>query len=167
MANIYQLSTEVQDLYDKLLESLDEDTGEVDREISTALDVKREEFETKAIDVAAVARILTNKKAEVKAEIDRLTAIYKKLDKNIERVENNLSSACLRLGCEKINGIKASISFRTSTRTVVDDLEAVPEEFKKCKVEYVADATKIKDAIKSGQEIPGVHLEERKNIQIK
>lgn len=167
MPNIYQLSTEVQNLYDELLNSIDEETGEIDNDIMTALDVKKEEFEAKAIDIATIVRILKTKKAEVKAEIDRLTAISKKFDKSIERVENVLSTSCLRLGYDKINGIKANISFRTSKRTIIDDIEALPDEFKKCKVEYAADATKIKAAIENGQEVAGAHIETYKNIQIK
>ena len=47
MPNIYALTTEVQDLYDKLLESVDEETGEVDETISRALSVKKKNLSKK------------------------------------------------------------------------------------------------------------------------
>ena len=50
--NIYNLTTEMQTLYDRLIESVDEETGEVDLRLANALAVKKEEFEEKIFIVA-------------------------------------------------------------------------------------------------------------------
>lgn len=167
MPNIYALTTEAQDLYDKLLKSVDEETGEVDETISLALSVKREEFEQKAISVASVYRALSARQTELEAEIARLTAINGRLDKTLDRLKNGLSCACQSLGITKLEGLHAKISFRKSEKTVVDDESEIPEEYKTVKVTKTVDKAAIKNAIKSGKEIPGAHIETNKTIQIK
>ncbi len=61
----------------------------------------------------------------------------------------------------------ADISFRASEQTVIDNADAVPEEYMTVKTTYTPNKTAIKEAIKAGKEVPGAHLEQKKNIQIK
>ena len=39
--NLYHISLETQNLYDRLLDSIDEETGEVDIDLVSALEVKK------------------------------------------------------------------------------------------------------------------------------
>ena len=167
MGSLYLITRDCQELYDKLIESLDSETGEIDGEIANALAVKQEEFENKALNVAGVVRMFENKSEEIDREIERLTAIKKKVDNTVGRLKTSLSTACQTLGFEKIEGIHAKISFRKSEKTVIDNLEEIPQEYKIEKVTYTADKTKIKEALKSGLNVSGAHLEENKSIQIK
>ena len=167
MANLYNLTNDMQELYKKLDDSIDEETGEIDDEIANALAVKQEEFESKAINVATVIRIFKAKSAEVAAEIERLQAIGEKYDKLIDRLSFNLAKSCIELGFEKIEGMHAAISFRKSEKVIIDDLEALPYEFKTLKTTVSADKKKLKEAIKNGELINGAHIEESKNLQIK
>ena len=43
----------------------------------------------------------------------------------------------------------------------------IPEEYKTVKVSKTVDKAAIKNAIKSGKEIPGAHIETNETIQIK
>lgn len=165
--NLYHISLETQNLYDQLLDSIDEETGEVDIDIASALEVKKEEFTAAAISYATVIRMLNARKAEAEAEIERLTAIKGKLGQIADRMKNTLSMTCQGLGFEKINGLTATISFRKSEQTIIDNAEMIPSEFVKEKVTYTPDKTAIKNAIKAGQDVPGVHVETVNNIQIK
>ena len=49
----------------------------------------------------------------------------------------------------------------------MQDVDALPEEFKKVKVDITADLVSLKKALKEDVKIDGVSLEEHQNIQIK
>lgn len=165
--NLYHISLETQNLYDRLLDSIDEETGEVDIDIVSALEVKKEEFASAAINYATVIRMLQRKTEEADAEIKRMAAIKDKLGRTVETMTKTLSAACQGLGFDKINGLTAAISFRKSEQTIIDNAELLPSEFVKEKVTYTPDKTAIKNAIKAGQDVPGAHVETVNNIQIK
>ena len=165
--NLYRIGAETQQLYEQVIGTLDEETGEVDLEAVNALEVKKEEFAAVAINYATVIRMLQRKTEEADAEIKRMAAIKDKLGRAVERMTNTLSAACQSLGFEKINGLTAAISFRKSEQTIIDNAELLPSEFVKEKVTYTPDKTAIKNAIKAGQDVPGAHVETVNNIQIK
>lgn len=165
--NLYHISLETQNLYDRLLDSIDEETGEVDIDLVSALEVKKEEFASAAINYATVIRMLQRKTEEADAEIKRMAAIKDKLGRTAETMTKTLSAACQGLGFDKINGLTAAISFRKSEQTIIDNAELLPSEFVKEKVTYAPDKTAIKNAIKAGQDVPGAHVETVNNIQIK
>ena len=70
-------------------------------------------------------------------------------------------------GMEKVDTPTMKLSLRRTQATVIDDLDALPKEYKTVKVETVADKTAIKKAIQSGGEIPGAHLEENASLQLR
>lgn len=164
---LYRIGAETQRLYEQVIGTLDEETGEVDLEAVNALEVKKEEFAAAAINYATVVRMLNSRKSEAEAEIKRLREISDKLGRVVDRMTNTLSAACQSLGFEKINGLTAAISFRKSEQTIIDNAELLPSEFVKEKVTYAPDLTAIKNAIKAGQDVPGAHIETVNNIQIK
>lgn len=83
MFDIYQLSAEVKDLERQLIDSIDEDTGEIDTAIMQALSGKREEFNDKAISVAKLTRKFERRKAEIDDEIKGLKLSRKRLKKSL------------------------------------------------------------------------------------
>lgn len=63
---------------------------------------------------------------------------------------------------------KVVISFRNSKRLIVDDEKSIPKEWVKTDVVTKIDKAGMKDAIvKGGASIPGVHVEEYQNIQVR
>lgn len=165
--NLYNLTTECKSLYDDIIASADDDTGEVDLSLVTALSVRQEEWNDKAIAVACVYRALDEDSARVGREIERLTAIKKRLERERDRVKEGLANACNALGVEKVQGMYANISFRSSEQTVIENEGAIPDEYMTVKTTYTPNKTAIKEAIKAGKDVPGAHVEKRKNIQIK
>lgn len=165
--NIYSITQDCLTLYNRLIETADEETGEVDEVITKALAVKREEFEEKAVNTAVVVRMLKAKSAEAAAEIERITAIKKQIDNATERLTNGLSNACLQLGFEKIESVKGKISFKNSDKTIIDSAEDIPKEYLTEKTTYTPDKTKIKAAILAGVDVKGAHVEHCRNIQLK
>ena len=165
--SLYSLTDECRNLYDALMASADEETGEVDISLVNALAERQEAWEDKAVAVACVYRSLDEDAARVGREIERLTAMKKRLERERDRVKEGLANACNALGVEKVKGMYADISFRASEQTVIDNADAVPEEYMTVKTTYTPNKTAIKEAIKAGKEVPGAHLEQKKNIQIK
>ena len=167
MSSLYTLTNEMEELSNALWDSLDEETGEVDDVIVNALMVKEEEFNEKAIAVATIQRRFDSRIDEISTEIKRLQAMKKKAENISDRLRQSLINGCERLGKERVDGISASISFRKSERTVIEDESVLPEEFFNVVMTKKPDLTKIKNAIKSGNEVLGARLETIKNIQIK
>lgn len=165
--SLYSLTDECRSLYDALMASADEETGEVDISLVNALAERQEAWEDKAVAVACVYRSLDEDAARVGREIERLTAMKKRLERERDRVKEGLSAAFTALGVEKVKGMYADISFRASEQTIIDNADAVPEEYMTVKTTYTPNKTAIREAIKAGKEVPGAHLEQRKNIQIK
>lgn len=165
--SLYSLTDECRSLYDALMASVDEETGEVDISLVNALAERQEAWEDKAVAVACVYRSLDEDAARVGREIERLTAMKKRLERERDRVKEGLSAAFTALGVEKVKGMYADISFRASEQTIIDNADAVPEEYMTVKTTYTPNKTAIREAIKAGKEVPGAHLEQRKNIQIK
>ena len=167
MASLYNLATEYQELYTALVSTADEETGEVDVDIAAALANVQGTFEEKAIATATVSRMLGNTVEEVSKEIDRLKRLKAHLEREDGRVREYLKRAMEMTGTEKVQGISASISFRKSEQTVIDNEGELPEEYITAKTTYTANKTAIKAAIKAGNDVPGAHIETVMNLQIK
>ncbi|MCM1437758.1 MAG: siphovirus Gp157 family protein [Roseburia sp.] len=165
---LYGLATEYIDLYNALIETADAETGEVDIDISKALEKVQGSFEEKAIATATVYRGLGTYSSQIDQEIKRLQALKKHVDGEQKRVEDYLTQACEMTGTESLKGIYASISFRQNRpKTIIDDIDLIPDEYVQIKVERSADKEKIKKAIQSGKEVQGAHLESERKISIK
>lgn len=167
MASLYNLATEYQELYTALVSTADEETGEVDVDIAAALANVQGTFEEKAIATATVSRMLGNTVEEVSKEIDRLKRLKAHLEREDGRVREYLKRAMEMTGTEKVQGISASISFRKSEQTVIDNEGELPEEYITEKTTYTPNKTAIKAAIKAGNDVPGAHIETVMNLQIK
>lgn len=167
MANLYGLATEFVDLYNALISTANEETGEIDIDISKALEKVQGTFEEKAVSTATVFRGLGKYSSDIAEEIKRLQALKKHVDKEQKRIEDYLTQACEMTRIEKIQGIHATISFRNTEQTVIDDEDLIPEEFIRAKITYEPDKLKIKEAIKQGKEVQGAHIESVRKIQIK
>lgn len=165
--SLYSLTDECRNLYDALMASADEETGEVDISLVNALAERQEAWEDKAVAVACVYRSLDEDAARVGREIERLTAMKKRLERERDRVKEGLSAAFTALGVEKVKGMYADISFRASEQTIIDNADAVPEEYITAKTTYTPNKTAIKAAIKAGNDVPGAHIETVMNLQIK
>lgn len=160
---IYEIINEVKQAEEELFNSIDED-GCVDPQIlerySQMCELRDEKFEQV---------VLCNKNDE--ALLNALKAEDKTLKERISVIENRIKwrkgFLTTILDGNKFETSKVKVSFRKSDSVVVDDIEALPEIYKKVKIETSADKAAIKPLLKNGQTIGGVHLETSLNIQIK
>ena len=168
MSNLYMIAREYRELESALYASVDEETGEVSVDIAEAVGKIQRDFNQKAIAIATVWRGFGNYVSEIKAEIDRLTALKKRVEREQTRLTDYLTQACEMTGTTEVRGVSANISFRNSPpRTVIDDESAIPEQYIAVKTERKPNLTAIKEAIKAGKEVPGAHLEAERKICIK
>lgn len=146
-------------------EAIDLETGEI-----MALEALQMEREKKLENVACYVKNLTAEADAIKAEKDALDKREKAARKKAESLKAWLT---LKLGGQKLNTARAQITFRKSEQVNVlsPDLFTVwAEENRKDLLTYRApDINKVavKAAIKSGMELPGVEIIEKKNISIK
>ena len=169
-ASLYNLAQEYLELEAELFAFADEETGELSVDIAKAVEKIQGDFNQKAISVATVWRDFGNYIAQIKAEKERLTALEKRVETQQKRIEDYLTQACEMTGTVEIRGVYANITFRNNPPKVVfDDESLIPEEYitETVKIEKSISKTKIKEAIQSGIEVAGAHLEQERKICIK
>ena len=150
-----------------ILTQLEELGGEITPELEQALAINEENFAAKSEDYGHAILNLKGMAAAAKAEKERLAALQKFYENTCNRLDNALKTAMVATGHDKVETPTMRLSLRHTTATEVDDLDAVPAEYKTTKVEVVADKTAIKKAIQQGEDVPGAHLVENVSLQIK
>ena len=150
-----------------ILAQLEELGGEITPELEQALAINEEQFVAKAEDYGHAILNLKGMTAAAKAEKERLAALQKFYENAQKRLTDALSNAMQVFGHDKVENATMRLSLRHTTATEVDDLDALPAEYKTTKVEVVADKTAIKKAIQQGEAVPGAHLVENVSLQIK
>jgi hypothetical protein len=160
---LYGITSELNDI----LTQLEELGGEITPELEQALAINEENFAAKSEDYGHAILNLKGMAAAAKAEKERLAALQKFYENTYNRLDNALKTAMVATGHDKVETPTMRLSLRHSTATEVDDLDAVPAEYKTTKVEVVADKTAIKKAIQQGEDVPGAHLVENVSLQIK
>lgn len=160
MRALYEIDDEIRAIWDNA--EVDED-GEIhaDFEALEALNIERE---AKVEGVAMLRKETEAMRDAVKEEIKRLKERVEGFDKELESLDGYLRFAT---GEESFETAKAKISFRRSTRLIVDDEGSIPKKWWKKKTTETIDKAGMKDAIlKEGKSIKGVHVEEYKNMKV-
>lgn len=165
--SIYTISQDIQCLERQLMETLDEETGEVDTVISNALAVKREEFDVKAVNIQKYIVGLNADNTAIDGEIDRLKALKKRNDTIIKSLKKGVATAMNALGIEEVSTPTMRITYSTSEETVIDDKDLLPAALYRQKITYEPDKTAIKKAIQNGETICGAHLQTNYNLRVK
>ena len=150
-----------------ILTQLEELGGEITPELEQALAINEENFAAKSEDYGHAILNLKGMAAAAKAEKERLAALQKFYENTCNRLDNALKTAMVATGHDKVETPTMRLSLRHRTATEVDDLDAIPAEYKTTKVEVVADKTAIKKAIQQGEDVPGARLVENVSLQIK
>ena len=156
---------EIQDNIRKAIEQgFDEETGEIlDTNALEALEIQRDE------KIENIALFIKNLKAEaeaIKAEKMNLAKRQQTAENRAEWLKQYLTKC---LDGEKFFTPKVAISYRKSqTVELIDglDVSQLPHQFLR-EIAPEVDKTALKDALKEGQEIYGVYLQEHTNTIIK
>lgn len=163
--NLYQLH----EGYLNLVEVL-ENAGEDDnlRElVANSLNEIEDNIKDKADNVVRFIRNLESEANAIKEEEKRLAEMRKKREKQVENLKQYLFDFTKVADGQKIKGSIFTVSIKKNPASVVvDDLEVIPEEYKRVKTVVEADKTLLKKVLKD-EEIAGVHLEQKESLNIK
>ena len=102
-------------------------------------------------------------------EISRLSEQANKEGKTIEKMESLLKRFSRKSKKKPTVVGNWTLSYRKSEKCVIDDKESVPEKWRVTETVTVEKIPldPMKKAIKAGEVIPGVRIEENKNLQVK
>lgn len=158
---------EIPDEYRKVLEGVqvDEETGEIlgtDALVEFAGDLN-ETIKNTGLYLFE----LDSEAQQIDAQIKRLKARKDDMKRRADTLKNLMLDAMTSTGLKKVSDPLVTVYLRKSTATIVDNMELIPKDLLRVKVETSPDLVAISKTIKSGIEVPGAHLEERQNVNIK
>jgi hypothetical protein len=149
---------------------------DIDKAILACVDEDGEIINIKAFEALQITRFdkidgitswhkqLIAEAEAIKTERASLYERQKQKENQAERLKGFLSET---LHGEKFESARNKISWRKSEPVIIMDDSLIPREYMREKITHEPDKIAIKDAIKSGGEVPGAEIKERLNIQIK
>jgi len=161
--NLFELTQEFQLLQDMAYYEAEENEGEISEGVSDALDAIEADRDQKIENTICLYKNIASDSEAIGLEINRLTARKKALDSQANRVKDWLRINTLG---EKLSYPRGEIRWRKSESVHIDcDPSDLDKRFQRVKVE--ADKTGLKKAIKAGEVIDNVTVEQNLNIVIK
>lgn len=160
---LYEIPGALRDLLDRL--DADPDTGEVDGDALAAYAEYQGQAAEKLEGTACYMRELEAEAEAIKAEEDRLAKRRKALENKSSRLKTYMMPVLEAMG-GKVKGVMASVRIGKSQTVTVFDLDALPDAFKRVKTTIAPDKVALKNALKSGEVIPGAALEDRQSVVI-
>lgn len=137
-----------------------------EQDINTALESLEGTVAEKAEGIAMVMRTLEAEQDAYTKEIARLNDLKGKAKKKQDSMKDYLSYNLQEMNIDKLDAGLFKFSFRKSTSLEIDDNTLVPAVYKKSITTEKIDKAAIKKAFKT-EEVPGCHLETKKNLQMK
>lgn len=158
---LYELTEEVY----RLLEFAED--PEVEEEVfRDTLEALQGDIEVKAEAYGKVIKQMEADRKAIEAEIERLTARKERLVKSTATIKERLQQAFTALNVQKLKTDLFTFYIQKNpVSVVVDDIDAVPDEF--YKIEMKLSKTAIKEAIESGQDVSFAHLEQSESIRMR
>jgi len=165
MSNLFDLNRDIEKALDDILNSVNEETGEVDESCVQLLEELQMQKDEKLENIGCYIKNLTADVNAFKEEEKVMKKRREVIEHKIERLKKYVS---LILNGEKWDkSTKVQFNFTESTQTIIDDESLIPKKFLVKKTDYSPDKNAIKEAIKSGKKVKGAHLNTVKNIQVK
>jgi hypothetical protein len=117
--------------------------------------------------IHAVLSSLDGVAANARAEIERLRARQQSAEKAAGRLEGYVLHVLRERDGRPLRGRNVTFTVRHSEALIIDDPDAVPTEWKRTTVTVDVPKDPIKKAIKAGEDVPGVRIEQRESLQRK
>jgi hypothetical protein len=156
---------------EKELEALVDSLDTCPEELRPELEVRIAEYlgaEVEKVDrIAAVLSSLDGVSANAKTEIDRLRARQQSAERAAQRLADYVLHVMRQRDGRPLKGRNTTFSVRHSEALIIDDPGAVPDQWKRTTITVDYPKDPIRRAIKAGENIPGVHLEQRESLQRK
>lgn len=161
--NLYDLNQN----YNNILELMDNE--DIEKSVlENALSSIQEDINVKVDNIVKFIRNLEGNISALKEEEKKLADKRKSIEKQKANLEQYLFGFTSLTEAKKIQGKVFTVQIKKNPPSVfVDDLEAIPSEFKIVKTVVEADKTLIKAALKNGEIIQGCRLEVKEGLKIK
>lgn len=134
------------------------------------LDKLQMDFDDKAVNVALAIKNLKSEAEAIKAEKMALAKRQKSAETNAENLKTYLDNMLKAVGKTELKDSKVALSYRKVPDVVELNLNEVSHDWLKVKTTFKEDdfdKTRIKNALKNGEKIPGAILVDKMNLQIK
>ena len=155
--SLYEIDSRIRAIIDGIYDAADED-GVVEEIDFTELKQLQEDRKTKLENIALYIKNTEAEADAIKAEEEKLTARRKRLENKAKRLREYIINSMKENKDEPLKTARCEVSIKDNEKTDITDLESIPEEFIKVKVERNPDKTAIKKAIKAGQTVPGAQI---------
>ena len=164
MSNIYELAQDYLTISEMM------ENPELDPEfLADTMEAVEGALEIKAENYAKVMKNLEGDVAALKAEETRLSEKRKAIENNIKNMKMALQSMMTITGKTKFKTDLFSFGIQKNAPSVVidTDINNLPTEFLKFR-EPEVDKTKLKEALKNGEDLSGYcHLEQSESLRIR
>lgn len=164
---LYEIEFKIKAFLDKMLDAVDEETGEIIDIDPSELEQLNEAREQKLENIALYIKNLESDAKAIKEEEKNLKERRERSEKKAERLRKLLSDSILNNGDDHFETSRCSVTFRASDTVEIDDMDLIDDAYIKVVTDYKPDKAALKKAIKAGIKIDGCHLESHNNIQIK
>lgn len=165
MATLYEIDNALRDVIERGF-SVDPDTGEVLFD-SSDLRALQDALGTKLEGCALWMKEQKALSAAIRAEEKALAARRKAIENRLEQMDGYVTDALRSMDGMRYETARAQLSTRRSSRVIVDAPELLPEGYAEQVVTVKPDRAKIGKAIKAGETVPGAHVEECLNLQLR
>lgn len=164
--NLFQINDRIQEAIEKMFETVNPETGEVEAGSIEELESLQETRRDKLDACGAYIKNLEAEAAALKAEAD---ALAKRADskKKAENIRNYVKAAMITAGEQKFESTRVVFSFRSSEAVSIRDEGSLPKKYLVKKVTTQPDKAAIKAALKAGLKVRGAELVENQNLQVK
>ena len=158
---LYDIDVNLRALWNKIAEQEGEITEE-DMQMLNELEIAKND---KLEGYGVIIREMKSEIDECDAEMKRIKEIADRKKNAMERLKKSLQEFMIGNEIDKFESVKVKLSFRKSQSLEIEEVAIIPEDLMRIKKE--PDKTAIKEFIVNGGELQGVHLLDKKNIQIK
>lgn len=163
MPSLYKLSTS----YQEIASLLDDETMDMEI-ITTALTEIKGSMVDKCANIAGLMKSLEVDAAAIKAEEKRLAERRRLAENKIAWLKGYIQEAMEATGQDKIKTPLWTFSLQKNPPAViVDDMGKLPKIFVVETISQTPDKKAIKEAIISGQDVPGAYISQGVSLRIR
>jgi len=162
MKSLYEISNDLMTIFNEI----DNAGGEITEQQETSLAISEGELKQKAVAYVSVIKTFEGESLVIENEINRLQALKKQRDGIVLKLKETIKNALIQFDIEEIKTELIKISFRSSKSVEITDIDKLPNDciiFEKKPISK----TELKKRMDAGEFIPGCHIVENVNLQIK
>ena len=151
--------------YTDLLSRIEEGEGELTPEVEQALSISQQELAEKSLAYIEFIGNLQAQNERIDDEVKRLQHLKRQNTQLLNFLQKGLVHAVQEFGT--IRAGTHTIGLRHTEECVIEDAERVPDKFKTVRMDIQVDKLAVKRALRDGENVPGVHLQQNQHPVIR